>query len=415
MRRLALLLTGFVITLATIQPPSAIERADAAATVSIFSDTKNHWAEPTINEMVGRGILEGYSDGTFRPEEPVKVDQFVKMLILSYSELHPNGSRSWYAAFVSSLSLENQAILKQDYRYFTFKPSATGYWAKEFIDIASDLHFLNKDRYVDFQADMTRENVAEVIYYTLQETEFLEDGNFGQKMAQAYGDITSASEREQRFIAEALVKGIMEGHPNGFFGVGQKVTRAQALIILERLTDKTKRKTILVSPDKLERIVPTEGGGTKIVVFPDKRMWDAYESLLIAAALRGTNQDLFGTTLRLYKDQTEKESVRNQKAGMTAVSEEASIWLDPEYNTYGITMRLREGSLARNKEVVEQFANGLFGYNAIAFKQLFSDVCAKVEKGEAVTQTYALIGTDSVSMLIDEKQKQVIFSIAAKK
>lgn len=106
--------------------------------------------------------------------------------------------------------------MKQDYRYFTFTPSTVGYWAKEFIDIASDLHFLNKSRYADFQADMNRENVAEVIYYTLQETEFLEDSQFGQKMAQAYGDINGATDREQRFIAESLVKGIMEGFPNGF-------------------------------------------------------------------------------------------------------------------------------------------------------------------------------------------------------
>ncbi|MEK3883473.1 S-layer homology domain-containing protein [Paenibacillus sp. PL2-23] len=417
MKRLALLATGFALVLAALQPPTANDRASAAVSASIFSDTRGHWAEPTINEMVSRGILEGYADGTFRPEEPVKVDQFVKMLILSYSDLHPNGSRSWDADFVGSLSLENQAILKQDYRYFTFKPSTSGYWAKEFISIASDLHFLNKDRYVDFQADMTRENVAEVIYYTLQETEFLEDSSFGQKMAQSYGDITSATDREQRFIAEALVKGIMEGYPNGFFGVGQKVTRAQALILLERLTDKSKRKTVKVSPDKLERIVPTEGGGTKIIIFPDKRMWDAYESLLVAAGLRGTNQDLFGTTLRLYKDQAEKDSVRGGTAGASvssAINEEASIWLDPQYNTYGVTMRLREGSLARNMEVVEQFANGLFGYNAIAFKQLFSEVCAKVEKGESIIQTHAVIGTDSISILIDSKQKQVIFSIAAK-
>ncbi|WP_162848322.1 S-layer homology domain-containing protein [Paenibacillus nanensis] len=412
---------GLIITItmigASVSLPSTFERAAAAAPSAGFSDTKGHWAEATIKDMVNRGILDGYADGTFRPEEPVKIDQFVKMLILSYSDLHPNGTRSWNSAFLASLSLENQTILQQDYRYFSFEPSASGYWAKEFIDIASDLHFINKSRYTDFQADMTRENVAEVIYYTLQETEFLEDSVFGQKMAQAYGDINSATEREQRFIAEALVKGIMEGFPNGFFGVGQKVTRAQALIILERLTHKSKRIAVNVSPDKLERVVPTAGGGSKIIVFPDKRMWDAYESLLTVGALRGANHDVFDTTLRLYKDQAEKESVQNQSsaASSTAVNEEASIWLDPQYNTYGITIRLREGTLARNKEVIEQFANGLFGYNASEFKQLFSDVCAKVEGGQIVSKTYAEIGNDTVTLLIDSKQKQVIFSIAPKK
>lgn len=415
MKRLALLMIGITMVWAAIMPTSAYEKAVAASESSPFKDTQGHWAEKTIIDMVNRGILEGYPDGTFRPEETVKVDQFVKMLILSYADLHQNGSRSWNADFMNSLSLENQAILKQDYRYFTFAPNTVGYWAKDFIDIASDLHFLNKTRYADFQMDMTRENVAEVVYYTLQETEFLEDSIYGQKMAQAFGDIKGATEREQRFIAETLVKGIMEGYPNGFFGVGQKVTRAQALVILERLTVKPKRLKINVSPDKLERIVPTFGGGSKVIVFPDKRMWDAYESLLLVGQLRGANHDLYDTTLRLFKDQTEKENVLNRPAGSTSINEEAAIWLDPQYNTYGITMRLRDGSLARNKEAVDMFANGLFGYNAIAFKQLFSDICEKVEKGESVTQTHATIGSDTINILIDSKQKQVIFSIAAKK
>ncbi|MDQ6423347.1 S-layer homology domain-containing protein [Paenibacillus sp. LHD-117] len=415
MKRITSLWIGLTFILATLAPASAYERVTAAASAVTFNDINDHWARSTIQELVARGILEGYPDGTFRPEEPVKVDQFVKMLILSYSELHQNGSRTWNTDFLNALSPENQAILKQDYRYFSFQPSTVGYWAKEFINIASDLHFLNKSRYADFQADMTRENVAEIVYYTLQETEFLEDGQFGQKMAQAYGDITSASEREQRFIAESLVKGIMEGYPNGFFGVGDKVTRAQALVILNRLTNKESRIKIAVSPDNLERVVPTQGGGNKIVVFPDKRMWDAYESLGAIGQLRGSNHDLLGTTLRLFKDQTEKEQVQNRPSGASALQEEAAIWLDPGYNTYGITIRLREGSLARNLEVVEQFANGLFGYNAIAFKELFGAVCDKVAKGQAITNTYSLIGSDAVNILIDNETKTVIFTIAAKK
>lgn len=414
MKRFSILFIVLSLLWAASPSHTAHKQAAAAASLAAFHDIKGHWAEKTIEEMVQRGILEGYPDGSFRPEEPVKVDQFVKMLILSYSDLHPNGSRSWSNAFLQSLSVENQAILKQDYRYFDFKPSTIGYWAKEYIDIASDLHFLNKTRYNDFQADMTRENVAEIVYYTLQETEFLEDSQYGNKMAMAYGDIIAATDREQRFIAESLVKGIMEGYPEGLFGVGKKVTRAQSLVILNRLTDRTQRLSIQVSPEKLERIVPAAKGGTKVVVFPDKRMWDAYESLIQAGQLRGSNHDLYETTLRLFKDTEEKESVANRSAASTE-NEEAAIWLDPQYNTYGITIRLREGTLARNKEVIEQFANQLFGYNAYAFRELFNDICTKVEEGNTVASQNAVIGSDNVNIMIDAKNKTVIFSIATKK
>lgn len=415
MKRFAMFTIAFSLFWAAFTGPNTYEQATAAASTAVFKDIEGHWAEKTVLEMVSLGILEGYPDGTFRPEEPVKVDQFIKMLILSYSDLHQNGSRSWNNAFLQSLSLDNQAILKQDYRYFNFKPSTTGYWAKDFIDIASDLNFLNKSRYNDFQADMTRENVAEIVYYTLKESEFLEDGVFGQKMAQSYGDIVAATDREQKFIAEVLVKGIMEGFPSGLFGVGQKVTRAQSLVILNRLTDKAKRLAIEVSPDNLERIVPTSSGGQKIVVFPDKRMWDAYETLIQAGQIRGSNHDLFETTLRLFKDSAEKEAVLNSPSGSNAISEEASIWLDPQYNTYGITMHLREGVIARNKEVVEQFANELFGFNAYAFRELFNNVCSEFEKGNAVSSQNTIIGADNVNVLVDTKNQTVIFTIANKK
>ncbi|MCU6712238.1 S-layer homology domain-containing protein [Paenibacillus sp. J5C_2022] len=408
MKRWALLTISIALLLTSLGHSAAAASSDAVA----FQDIDGHWARDTIQEMVGKGILNGYPDGTFRPNDPVKVDQFVKMLILSYSELHENGSRSWNKDFLDALSPENQAIIKQDYRYFSFKPNTVGYWAKDFIDIASDLHFMNKDRYADFQADMKRENVAEIIYYTLQETEFLEDNRFGQRMAEAYGDIVSASDREQRFIAETLVKGIMEGYPSGFFGVGEEVTRAEALVILQRLRDKTKRIAIEVSPDNLERIVPTAEGGNKIIVFPDQRMWDAYETLTVISELRGSNHDLYGTTLRLYRDQTEKDNVQNRPSGSASPREEAAIWLDPQYNTYGVTISLREGALARNQEVVDGFANGLFGYNASAFRELFANVCNRVENGEMPESEQAIIGTDTVQIMIDGDT--IVFSIAKK-
>lgn len=421
------LLTGFIGLAGGYGPAKDLigpSIAGAAAAVSgntgVFKDIRGHWALEEIESMVAQGILNGYPDGTFRPNEPVQVDQFIKMLILSYSEQHPNLERTWRASFLESLSEENRTILKQDYRYFDFKPAMTGYWAKPYIDVASDLNFLNKSRYSDFQTGMTRENVAEVLYYTLQETEFLEDEQFSRTVAASYGDLTSASDRQQKFIAESLIKGIMQGYPDGNFGVGRTVSRAEALVILNRLTDKTKRIPIQPEEGKLQRLVPTAGGGQRIVAFPDKRMWDAYDTLRKAGQLRGTNYDLFDTTLRLFKDEKEKAAVQQATAaggagpsGGTA-AEEAAIWLDPTYNTYGITVRLREGTLARNSESIELFANQLFTYDAIAFRRWFDAICAEVEAGRPLADKQATLGDFSVSVLVDNNAKTVVFSIAAK-
>lgn len=380
-----------------------------------FKDIEGHWASKTIVDMVARGILDGYPNGTFQPNNPVKVDQFIKMLVLSYSDLHQNGERSWNENFLNSLSAENRTILQQDYRYFDFKSGTAGYWAKPYIEVASDLHFLNKSRYTDFQRDMTRENVAEIVYYTLQETEFLEDAQFSKQLAQSYGDLKSATEREQKFIAEALAKGIMQGYPNGYFGVGDIVTRAEALVVLNRLTDKAKRLSLKVAPNGLQLAVPTVGGGTKMITFPDQRMRDAYDILLTAGKLRGSNYDLLDTKLRLFKDQSEKDAVLGQPSGAAKLTEETTLWLDPDYNTYGITVRLREGTLARNQEAVETFSNYLFGYDGYAFRKWFGEVCAAVEAGTKVASKQIAIGSDTVDIIVDADAKTVIFSISRKK
>ncbi len=388
--------------------------AFAQATVPVFKDIKGHWAEPTITAMVERGILDGYPNGTFKPNDPVKVDQFIKMLVLSYTDLHQDGERSWSTNFVQSLSAENQTILKQDYRYYDFKPVTVGYWAKPYIDVASDLHLLNKSRYSDFQGDMTRENVAEIVYYTLQETEFLEDSTFSRQMAQTYGDLQSATEREQKFIAEALVKGIMQGYPNGYFGVGDKVTRAEALAVLNRLTDKKQRIPVAAPNGSLQLSVPT-AGGTKTVMFPDQRMRDAYDVLKEAGALRGANHDLLDTKLRLFKDKAEMDEVVAQPAGSAKLTEEATLWLDPQYDTYGLTIRLRDGTLARNQEAIDLFSNFLFGYDASTFRTLLADTTAKVAAGKTVTSSQSAIGSDAVQIIVDSSAKTVIFSISKKK
>ncbi|MOA66073.1 hypothetical protein D3C78_1927070 [compost metagenome] len=64
---------------------------------------------------------------------------------------------------------------------------------------------------------------------------------------------------------------------------------------------------------------------------------------------------------------------------------------------------------------MEQFANGLFGYNASTFKELFNSVAAKVESGEPVSASSLVIGSDTVNVLVDARNKTVIFSIAVKK
>ena len=50
-----------------------------------FSDLEGHWAKEYMEKLVERGIINGYSDGTIRPEGKVTAAETFVMLANLYS------------------------------------------------------------------------------------------------------------------------------------------------------------------------------------------------------------------------------------------------------------------------------------------------------------------------------------------
>ncbi|MEW9701040.1 S-layer homology domain-containing protein [Paenibacillus sp. SI8] len=399
------------IALAMICCVMSIGVVEGEAEAAGFADVHGHWAEQTIGQMAQQGLLDGFPDGTFRPDDSVTADQFIKIVLLAFTDMYPNGERKWKPAFLQALSSSNQGILQQDYRDFTFKPSTVGYWAKPYLDLASDLHFMTKGQFKDYKAKLKREDVAEILFYLLKETEYLEDEVYSMKTASQFGDYQSASARQQKFIGEAMTKGIMEGYPNGYFGVGRFVTRAEALQIIARLQTKEKRVTVNNVKESFIKVVPTKDGSYKKLVFPDQRMLQAYEVMEEAGKLRGTNYDLEETTLRLFRDAEAKSIAVGGATEEARYSNEASLWLDPQFLTYGVTVRLEEGTLARNQESIRKFTDFLFGYDADIFNRQFSEACDRVAAKGVLETTTKQIGNYAVEARLEPDGKTLVFSI----
>ncbi|MEZ0537127.1 S-layer homology domain-containing protein [Caldicellulosiruptoraceae bacterium PP1] len=68
---------------ATGQEDVAEEYADADAS---FSDTADHWAKKYIEAAKELGIVNGYPDGTFKPEAPIKFEELCKLLVAAANE-----------------------------------------------------------------------------------------------------------------------------------------------------------------------------------------------------------------------------------------------------------------------------------------------------------------------------------------
>lgn len=399
------------LTIATICCVMTIGVVQGKSEAAGMTDVRGHWAEQTISQMVQQGLLDGFPDGTFRPDDSVTADQFVKIVLLAFTDKYPNGERKWKSSFLQTLSASNQSILQQDYRDFTFKPNTVGYWAKPYLDLASDLHFISKGQFSDYKAMLKREDVAEILYYLLKETEYLEDEVYSLKAASQFGDLQSATARQQKFIGEAMTKGIMEGYPNGYFGVGRTVTRAEALQIIARLQTKSKRISVNSGSEAFIKVVPTKDGSYKKLVFPDQRMLQAYDVMEEAGKLRGTNYDLEETTLRLFRDAEAKGLAMSGATTQVRNSNEVSLWLDPQFITYGVTVHLEDGTLARNMESIRKFTDFLFGYDADIFYRHFTDACERAAAKGVLETTTKQIGSYSVETRLEADGKTIIFSI----
>lgn len=76
---------------------------------AVFSDILNHWAKSDIERMCGLKIINGFEDGTFRPDNYVSRAEFVKMLTAILDIKPESGdifddvkSSDWYAPYIAA-------------------------------------------------------------------------------------------------------------------------------------------------------------------------------------------------------------------------------------------------------------------------------------------------------------------------
>ena len=86
-------------------------------------DATSHWAQKFIRLAIDYKIVNGYTDGTFKPDDPVKYSEAVKMIVcaLGYGELAVNrtpAGAAWYVGYITQAAelglLKNIATDKQD-------------------------------------------------------------------------------------------------------------------------------------------------------------------------------------------------------------------------------------------------------------------------------------------------------------
>ena len=172
-----------------------------------FTDvSQSYWAKDYIKELAGRGILTGFPDGKFHPNEPV--------------------TRAQFAALVASVFNSNKVR-----NVVNFRDVSSTYWAYEGVRDAYEMGFLEVGSSNDFNPNqnLTRVQVLTALakglnYSTSTSTE---------KVLQYYSDAASIPTNSRSLVAAATERGIVVNYPNvKTCNPNQVATRAEVAAIL---------------------------------------------------------------------------------------------------------------------------------------------------------------------------------------
>ena len=165
-----------------------------------FKET--HWANTYVADMTQKGIMMGYPDGTFRPDENVTYGEFIKMTVVAaevgYAEGVIETGRNWAEGYYD-------------------KALELGYFTK--YDIPENM--LNRP--------VQRKHMALIIENALgdQDIEGYDDVQAG------IGDVDYLTLHEYQ-IVKAFASGVFVGYEDGSFGPDSYLKRSEAAAAISR-------------------------------------------------------------------------------------------------------------------------------------------------------------------------------------
>lgn len=169
-----------------------------------FSDVEGHWGKAAILRWSGIGVLSGYPDGTFRPDNPVTRGELATIInkLMRFPETPADielftdmPADKWYAPNVNALALQGA--------YLVTHGEAKG------------------------DAILTREEAAAMIYNSFPLINVLKERRFT--------DYEAISDDYAEKISLMQNIGFLSGFPDGGFHPKEPITRAQVLAILNNM------------------------------------------------------------------------------------------------------------------------------------------------------------------------------------
>jgi len=202
----------------------------AGAASPSFSDVpRNHWAYKEITEMAEKGIIKGYDNRTFRPNNEVTRAEFAKIMIAA-----------------ADVDMDKRSVSQ------TFKDVPKSHWAFYYVEYAKPyLTGYKSGSTYTYKPDNSavREDIAVALVRLLgYDKKYKADMNQLKK----FRDSDDISPALRSYIAIAIQTDLMKGN-NNYFRPQDPITRAEAASLLYRALinrDGDETKVVFPNPEQ---------------------------------------------------------------------------------------------------------------------------------------------------------------------
>ena len=168
-----------------------------------FRDTRGHWAESSVDFITDKGIMSGYEDNTFKPNE--------------------NMTRVEFYATVNSLAGYDKTYT------VTFSDVNTSDWF--YSDVAKGIkagYITPNTGKLNPEREITREEVAEILGYVYSLPQ--KEGATNE-----FGDRAKISESARGYVGALVDAGILRGYSDGNFYPTRSIRRSEAATLFRSM------------------------------------------------------------------------------------------------------------------------------------------------------------------------------------
>lgn len=171
-----------------------------------FSDLEvSHWAYKDIMLLANQGIINGYEDGTYMPEQAVTRGEFLKLIMVA---------------------------LYEGNEYFEVNNFKMVHWAMPYaIEAAESGYLMDGTSIADLNNYISRKEMVNILAKICIQNK-IQKNEYGGIIQ--FSDIDSLDESTKLYINFVTENGLINGYTDGTFKADRTMTRAEVATVMSR-------------------------------------------------------------------------------------------------------------------------------------------------------------------------------------